>query len=175
MVALPALTDPNFDRTVVYILEHNTDGAFGVVLNRPSDEPPAEGLARWNLHLAAPQVLFTGGPVQQDAYIALAQLEDGTDNAAFAQLGNGFATVDLSVPPSELTELFRTVRIYHGYAGWGPGQLDGELDLDAWLVVPLVATDVFHPEPGELWRDVLRRQPGRISWLADFPDDISLN
>jgi putative transcriptional regulator len=67
------------------------------------------------------------------------------------------------------------VRIFRGYAGWGPGQLEGEIESGAWLVLDAEPDDVFAAEPDELWRSVLRRQGGRLAWLASAPDDLSAN
>lgn len=175
LVALPPLTDPNFSRTVVYLLEHNEEGAFGLVLNRPTDLPLFDGLTAWTAHLAAPGVLFDGGPVQADGFVGLAQIDGTPDGEAWSSIGNGLGTVDLSMPPGDLREQLGLVRVFRGYAGWGPGQLDQELEVDAWVVVDLAATDLFTAEPENLWRAVLARQPGRLAWLADFPDDVASN
>ena len=67
------------------------------------------------------------------------------------------------------------LRVFRGYAGWGPGQLEGEIEAGAWLVLDPEPTDLFTHEPDELWRTVLRRQPGRLAWLADAPDDLDAN
>ncbi|MEZ5216854.1 MAG: YqgE/AlgH family protein [Ilumatobacteraceae bacterium] len=175
LVALPALSDPNFDRTVVFVLEHTDDGAFGLVLNRPTEEPPAAALEAWEACLVQPAVVFSGGPVQPDAFIGLAAVTGEAREDSWALLGNGLATVDLSLPPDAVLADLDAVRIFHGYAGWGPSQLDDELAHDAWVVVDPLPGDVFTADPGVLWRTVLRRQPGRLSWLADYPDDISTN
>ena len=178
LVALPAMADPNFDRTIVYIVEHQHDGAFGLILNRPTDEPVLDGLAGWHPLLAAPAVLFGGGPVQLDAFVALATLrgdESADDDERWSPIGNGLATVDLSTVADEAEHRLGALRIFRGYAGWGPGQLDGELSVDAWRVVDTEPGDVFSEQPDDLWRAVLRRQPGRLGWLADFPDDLSVN
>ena len=67
------------------------------------------------------------------------------------------------------------LRVFRGYAGWGPGQLEGEIEAGAWLVLDPEPTDLFTHEPDELWRVVLRRQPGRLAWLATAPDDLEAN
>ncbi len=175
LVSLPRLTDANFSRTVVYLLEHNEDGAFGLVLNRPTDHPLSHALAMWSAHLAAPGVLFEGGPVQQDGFVGIARIDGTPDNESWAPIGNGLATIDLALPPDGLRDRLGVVRVFRGYAGWGPGQLDDELDLDAWLVAEPTDSDLFTGAPAALWRNVLARQPGRLAWLADFPDDILLN
>ena len=65
--------------------------------------------------------------------------------------------------------------MFRGYAGWGPGQLDGEIEAGAWLVLDPDPNDLFTDAPDDLWRVVLRRQPGRLAWLADAPDDLAAN
>ena len=67
------------------------------------------------------------------------------------------------------------VRVFRGYAGWGAGQLDAEIDAGAWLSVDGTADDLFSATPEDLWRSVLARQQGRLAWLATAPDDLSLN
>ena len=93
----------------------------------------------------------------------------------FVSLDNGLGTVDLSQLPGELSEGLNGLRLFRGYAGWGPGQLDAELDEGAWLVLPAEPDDVFCAHPQGLWRNVLRRSGGRTSLLADAPDDLSWN
>jgi len=175
LVATPPLVDENFDRTVVLLLEHGDEGALGLVLNRPADLPIDEPLTPWVVHLTPPSVVFVGGPVETQAVIGLAR-GDGPATEHWAPVGHeGLGTVDLSAEPTELDTELDALRIFHGYAGWGPGQLEGELDQGAWIVCEAMAEDPFTRAPDDLWRAVLRRQPGRTSWLANYPDDIELN
>ncbi|MBT8192738.1 MAG: YqgE/AlgH family protein [Acidimicrobiia bacterium] len=165
LVAAPNLLDPNFFRSVVLILEHTEEGAVGVIINRPTTSPLGDELPEWEALLAQPEVVFVGGPVQPDNAVGLAEGVDGSSLA-------GVGIVDLSAPPGELTA---PVRIYAGYAGWGPGQLEAELVEGGWIVALAEPEDVFAVEPGTLWRDVLRRQPGPTAMLATFPIDPGLN
>ena len=91
------------------------------------------------------------------------------------ELIRGIGTVDLAMSPDEVATSFSHLRIYRGYAGWGPGQLDAEIDMGAWMVFDAGSDDVFTGEPSELWRSVLRRQGGRTAWIANAPDDLSAN
>lgn len=173
-MATPPLGDPNFDRSVVYMLEHNDQGAVGVVLNRPGRETSIDGLDEWMGRLSPPHVVFTGGPVEVDALIALAAA-DGPDDEAWSDLHGGIGTVDLSIDPDDVAADVSRVRIFRGYAGWGPLQLEGELAAGAWMVLDAEADDLFTTEPSGLWRDVLRRQGGRTAWVANAPDDLANN
>ncbi len=165
LVASPHLLDPNFFRTVVLILEHTEAGAVGVIINQPSTSGLGDELPDWAPLLAEPGVVFLGGPVQPDSAVGLA---DGVDGSSLPGVG----IVDLSAPPGELAN---PVRIYAGYAGWGPGQLEFELAEGGWIVAAAEAEDVFAVEPDAVWSTVLKRQPGPTALLASFPIDPSLN
>jgi putative transcriptional regulator len=167
LVASPDLVDPNFRRTVVLVLTHDAEGAVGLVLNRPTDIAIGEALPRWVDVTAPPACLYVGGPVQPDAAIGLGFGGTVGDDPLLGLMG----AVDLDGEP----DTHRAVRVFIGYAGWGPGQLDSELARDDWLVVDAEIGDVSTAAPAALWRDVLRRQRGRASLLATAPDDASLN
>ncbi|MEO6570046.1 MAG: YqgE/AlgH family protein [Ilumatobacteraceae bacterium] len=177
LIATPPLDDPNFDRTVVYMLEHHDDGALGVVINRPTDEGLAEPLERWDDLQAPPASIFHGGPVEPDALIALALAKQPVVEPSdeLSPVSGLVASADLTTDPAVVAASVVAVRIFRGYAGWGPGQLEGEIDAGAWLVLDAQPHDVFAAEPDDLWRDVLRRQGGRLAWLAGAPDDLSAN
>ncbi len=177
LVATPALVDPNFDRTVVYVLEHHSDGALGVVLDRSTDERIAEPLDRWRDLLSGTSEVYDGGPVEPDALIALAEASSAIDpdDDQLSVVAGTITSVDLTDDPALVAPRVDAVRIFRGYAGWGPAQLDAEIAAGAWLVLDAEPADVFGTTTGDLWRAVLRRQPGRLAWLADAPDDLSLN
>jgi putative transcriptional regulator len=181
LVATPLLGDPNFRRSVVLIVEHEmAEGTLGVVLNRPTEIPVGRVLEQWTDLTTDPSVVFRGGPVQQDSALALA-LIPGTgeplgwralDGApALARLG----LLDLDTPPRLLEPAIKELRVYAGYAGWSPGQLQAEIEEGAWLVVTAEPGDVFIAEPEQLWRQVLRRQDGETAFLATYPEDPGLN
>ena len=177
LVATPPLDDPNFDRTVVYMLEHHHEGALGVVINRPTDEPLDEPLDRWIALQTTPATVFDGGPVEPDALIALAFAKQPVSEATeeLSPVSGRVASADLTTDPALVAAYVESVRIFRGYAGWGPGQLEGEIEAGAWLVLDAEPDDVFGTMPAHLWRTVLRRQGGRLAWLADAPDDLSAN
>lgn len=174
LVAAPSLQDPNFARTVVLLLEHNEGGTLGVVLNRPTDQDLSAVLPQWELFAAQPAALFRGGPVDPDAAVCLGTTT-GAAVAGWQGVLGALGVVDLSQDPDELAGRIAAVRVFVGYAGWGPGQLDVELDEGAWFVVDAEAADVFAVAPERLWSQVLRRQPGDLALLATFPADPSLN
>jgi putative transcriptional regulator len=177
LVATPPLEDPNFDRVVVYVLEHHDAGALGVIINRPTEEQLEEPLDRWTDLQREPGAVFAGGPVEPDALIALAHttqtMVDATEE--LSPVAGNVASADLSADPALVSVAVDAVRIFRGYAGWGPGQLEAEIDAGAWLVIDTEPGDVFTPDPDGLWRAVLRRQDGRLAWLAEAPDDLSWN
>lgn len=177
LVATPPLEDPNFDRSVVFVIEHHADGALGVVINRPSDEDLDEPLDRWDDLQADPAGVYRGGPVEPDALIALGLAKQPISEVSdeIAPVSGRVVSADLTTDPAFVAGRLDAVRIFRGYAGWGPGQLEGEIDAGAWLVLDAEPDDVFAEEPDELWRSVLRRQGGRLAWLATAPDDLSAN
>jgi putative transcriptional regulator len=181
LVATPALLDPNFFHTVVFMIEHNADAALGVVLNRPSEVALGDALPDWAAIAAPPAVAFIGGPVQaHDALIGLAKLAPdaatvGEDADGWYPLLERFGTVDLGRTPVDLDLGIAGARVFAGYAAWGPGQLEGELDEHAWFVVDAVPDDLLTDDPESLWRRVLRRQGGDVAMAANQPLDPRTN
>jgi putative transcriptional regulator len=172
LVATPLLVDPNFERTVILMLEHSAEGALGVVLNRPSELAVAEAMPEWADQCADPEVVFGGGPVQPGAAFVVGERPDAKVAAGFAVVFEQIGVVDLqSATPHDVGR----VRVFSGFAGWSPGQLEGELAEAAWWVVEPEPEDVFADDPDELWRTVLHRQPSRLAWFADYPDDPANN
>ncbi|MEU9831126.1 YqgE/AlgH family protein [Streptosporangium sp. NPDC048047] len=182
LVAAPQLDDPNFRRSVVLILEHDAEGGtLGVVLNRPSDISVTQVLPTWDTMVTGPPVLFQGGPVQTDSALALAAVPSGQEPLGWRRLHAGtpavsrLGTVDLDAPPEILAGEIAQMRIFAGYSGWTAGQLETEIGEGAWYVVDAEPGDTFYPDPGSLWRAVLRRQPGELAYVATCPDDPSMN
>jgi len=166
LVASPGLTD-FFRRTVVLVLEHSEDGAVGLVLNRPSETTVDDAVPDLPVVVEPDDVVHLGGPVGPDSVIVLGRFDD-PDEAASIVLD------DLGVVDPEVeSPALRAARVYAGHAGWGPGQLDGELEHDAWIVERAHAEDPF--EEGDLWSDVLGRKGGGYALLARMPEDPSLN
>ena len=127
---------------------------------------------------SAPPRVFSGGPVEPDALIALARTDgpvEEDDDGHLAPLTASIASADLAADPDEVAPNIRALRVFRGYAGWSAGQLEMEIASGSWLVLDSDESDVFTAEPDELWRTVLRRQPGRLGWLAGAPDDLGWN
>ncbi|MEO7397726.1 MAG: YqgE/AlgH family protein, partial [Ilumatobacteraceae bacterium] len=196
LVAVPLLDDPNFHRSVIYMLQHTREGALGLILNKPTDEDELPGLDPWVDELSHPQVVFDGGPVEANTLIAVASLarstadrdgdthaaaggavaaagggEDGGDgdgdvdlgdgmlgdgmlgdvdlgdgmSGGYAPLDHGLGTVDLSQLPGEIAEELQNLRVFRGYSGWGPGQLEDEIDEGSWIALQCDTADLFTP------------------------------
>lgn len=176
LVATPALLDPNFADTVVLLLDVDDDGALGVVLNRPSGVPVSEVLEGWGELVAEPEVFFQGGPVSTQGALAVATLRTEDDvPVGFRALDGRLGLVDLDTPLELLEGSLEGLRIFAGYAGWGAEQLVDEIEEGSWYVVPGQVADVFRLDPADLWRDVLRRQPGELAWHSTRPIDPELN
>lgn len=176
LVATPALTDPNFARSVILLLEHSLEGAVGLVLNRPSETLVAEVLPDWSGQLAPPPVVFVGGPVSPDGAICLGRSPANIPVAAglWTFFDGAVSTIDLIAGPGS-APAGGEVRVYAGYSGWGFEQLAAEIAIGSWYVVDGGVGDVFCADPDELWRGVLKRQSGQLAMVANFPSDPTLN
>jgi putative transcriptional regulator len=175
LVATPALADPNFDRAVVLLLDHDDEGSLGVVLNRPTPVGVGDILEGWAPLAGEPGVVFQGGPVALDAALGLAVIPGDEGPLGWRRVYGAIGLVDLETPPELLAAALGSLRIFAGYAGWGPGQLEDELAGGAWFVVDSEPGDVSAPRPENLWRDVLRRQRSELAMIATYLDDPSLN
>lgn len=175
LVATPLLADPNFARTVVLMLEHSESGALGVVLNRPSGLPVAEILPAWREVVGPPDVVFHGGPVGTDSALGLVRIAAPSAPLGVRVLHDGLGLVDLDTPVEVAAPGLASMRVYAGYAGWGEGQLDHEIDEGAWFVVDTLPEDAFSAAPDDMWRRVLRRQGPPLALVASFPRDPALN
>jgi len=166
------LFDPNFRRTVLLIGHHDDDGAVGVVLNQPLGVTVREAVPPLGSLVEPEEQLFDGGPVEPASVVVLADFLDPSKAEVLAMGSIGF------LPPEadeEIAEAIKRARVYAGYAGWGPGQLEDELAEDSWVVAPALPGDVFHDEPSRLWDDVLRRLGRDYDMLRMMPRDPSMN
>lgn len=165
LIAAPSLFD-FFRRTVVLIVEHTEQGAFGVILNRRADADVTELVPDLGPLVERGAPLWVGGPVAPDAIVVLGEFEQ-PESSAGAVTGR-IGVVD----PDGDSEVLRA-RVFVGHAGWGPGQLDEELENDAWIVGEPDPEDVF--AVGDLWSEAVARRGGDFRLLATMPDDPSLN
>jgi putative transcriptional regulator len=173
LIAGPTLQDPNFARTVVLIGEHNDDGALGVVLNRPSETTVGEAVPDLEDLTPAGDPVHVGGPVQPSAVLVLAEYEQPEPGTQLVTGAVGFVAVD-DEGDRVATRLGRA-RVFAGYAGWGPGQLESELERDDWIVEPARPEDAFAPRAERLWSAVLERKGGRYALVARMPEDPRVN
>jgi putative transcriptional regulator len=171
LIAGPSLADPNFFRTVVLVIEHSDEGALGLVLNRPSETTVGEVVSELDPLVEIEEPLWVGGPVAPSALIVLAEFENTADAALIAFEDIGVIASEAPHGPPEV----RRGRAFAGHAGWGPGQLDAELERGDWIVEPAVREDAFTSEPDELWSAVLVRKGGSYALVARMPPDPSVN
>jgi putative transcriptional regulator len=166
------LFDPNFRRTVLLVGHHDDDGAVGVVLNQPLGVTVREAVPPLGALVEPEEQLFDGGPVEPASVVVLADFLDPSRAEVLAMGSIGF------LPPEagdDIAEAIKRARVYAGYAGWGPGQLEDEIAEDSWVVAPALPGDVFHDEPSRLWDEVLRRLGRDYDMLRMMPRDPSMN
>jgi putative transcriptional regulator len=186
LVAEPSLDDPNFRRTVVYLIEHSASGALGLVLNRPGEVPVHEAVPTWAPYVDGLGTIFVGGPVSPEGAICLARCrsagpvdDDGNPAvdpvALFKPITTTIGALDLHGDPVDAPGGITALRVFAGYAGWSGGQLELELESGGWYVVDAEDDDVFTERPETLWREVLHRQRGPLRSVAYFPSDPSVN
>jgi putative transcriptional regulator len=175
LIASPKIVDPNFRRVVVYMAEHTEDGAMGLVLNRPAETTIAEAVPdlEW-LAGDADAGVWVGGPVSPSSVIVLAEFEDPASAALVVDGDLGFVPAEIEDRDAFAAGVRRT-RVFAGHSGWGPGQLEAELEEDSWIVEAARRTDVFTADPESLWSQVLRRKGREYVLLATMPMDPSLN
>ncbi|MCW3001660.1 MAG: hypothetical protein JWQ20_958 [Conexibacter sp.] len=173
LVASPTLSDPNFARAVVAIANHDEDGALGIILNRPSDTEVSDAVPELEDVVDSDAVVFVGGPVQPASIVVLAEFEDPAEAAFLVVEGIGLVSERTGLERLDTVTARR--RVFAGYAGWGPGQIEAELETEDWIVEPALPQDVFAEDPIGLWGRVLDRKGGQFSLLARMPADPSMN
>ena len=173
LIAGARLPDPNFARTVVLVCEHSEDGALGLVLNRPGELVVADAAPELADLTEYGATIDSGGPVQPDALLVLAEFDDLS--LAGIRVVENVGLVGDGADLDDLVAGTGRVRIFAGYAGWGPGQLDAELEREDWFVAPAGIDDIFNPDADELWARVLARKGGHYALVARMPVDPSVN
>jgi putative transcriptional regulator len=157
---------------VVLLGEHNADGALGIVLNRALDVTVEETVPPLSDLVPPGELLFQGGPVQPESPVLLAELArpELADLLVFESVG--FLIGDVS---ADIQQEILRARIYAGYAGWGPGQLEAEMAADSWITETARVDDVFTDSPELLWSRVLERKGPEYRHLSRMPYDPSMN
>lgn len=171
LVAHPGLTDPNFNRTVVLISAHSDDdGAIGIILNRPMHQRLEEIRGIFANSPLADVPVYEGGPVNQEDILLTIwkwNAEEGTFQFFFGMDPDRVVEYLEEDPEAE-------VRAFVGYSGWGAGQVESELKEHAWVITPIAREYFDHEEVGQ-WRFIIRTVVPELGFLADVPDDPSLN
>jgi putative transcriptional regulator len=172
LISSGGLYDPNFRHTVVLIGEHNAEGALGVVLNRALNVSVRETLPTLSGLVPQDEPLYLGGPVHPSSPVLLAELvrPDLADIPIFGSVGFLVGDVSADVEPSIVR-----ARVFAGYSGWGPGQLEAEMEDDSWIIEPAREDDVFTDSPDLLWSRVLQRKGPKYRRLSRMPYDPSMN
>jgi putative transcriptional regulator len=173
LLASPALFDPNFRRTVVLVTEHNEEGAAGLILNRRSDTVVAEAVPDLVPLVPDAEPVYVGGPVQQSAVLVLARFEDPEAAAELVVDDVGFVPGDGDF--ALLAGTTRQARAFAGYAGWGPGQLEAELEERSWMVEDAAGVDLLPDDDADMWGALLREKGGVYKVVALMPEDPSQN
>ena len=174
LISEPFLPDPNFERTVVLLCEHNEEGSFGFVLNKPSILKVGEVMEDIT---DLDNLVYVGGPVQQDTLHFIhrnTQLENAVEIVDQIYWGGAFDNLMLLCQTQQITG--KDIRFFLGYSGWGPGQLDEELEQNSWIVCDYVTDQLlFDTEPEIMWRKALENMGGRFSMYSNYPVDPRLN
>jgi putative transcriptional regulator len=172
LISSGSLFDPNFRHTVVLVGEHNADGALGVVLNHVLEVTVEKTIPALSELVRPDELLYRGGPVQPESPVLLAEFirPELADILVFGSVG--FLTGNVS--PDVLPNIVRA-RVFAGYAGWGPGQLEAEMATESWIVEPARGDDVFTDAPDSLWSSVLERKGPEYRRLSRMPYDPSMN
>ncbi len=186
LISESQMVDPNFFQTVVLILEHNMEGAFGLVVNRQSQLHLADIISGFDNERGKETPIFVGGPVQQEfLFVVHSPLSDRkpTENAiepvpsvffepAFRNVETFFDDTYWNSLPLEMRP---HIHLYLGYSGWAPGQLEREMDQGSWITVPATPRIVFHEDPETGWREALREKGGIYRVFAESNQQPGLN
>lgn len=172
LISSGGLYDPNFRHTVVLIGEHNAEGALGVVLNRVLDVSVEEAVPALADLVTPGEHLYQGGPVQPYSPVLLAELShpELADLLVFGSVGFLVGEIPADVLPGIVR-----ARVYSGYSGWAPGQLEAEMAEDSWIVHPAREEDIFDDNPDLLWSRVLQRMGPEYRTLSRMPYDPTMN
>jgi len=176
LVSGTGVSDGVFDQSVVLLLDCDEAGALGVIINRIADAELEDVLPQWSELVCPPQVLFSGGPMSPNGAVCLAKVLNGNEEPpGWRRVDGDIGLLHLDTPVEIAAGAYSDLRIFAGYAGWSPGQLEGEILRGMWHRVPAREDDIFGADPATLWRRVLRRQGGTTSFFSTWPEDAELN
>jgi putative transcriptional regulator len=173
LIASPSILDPNFHRSVVLVTAHTDEGAVGLILNRCSEATVGEAVPQLEPVSDLTDPVFVGGPVNPEGVAVLAEFEDPDEAGVVVMEDIGFVALDEALEV-RAPDMVRT-RVFAGVAGWGPEQLEDELERDDWIVEPADTKAIFTEDPDGLWSELLRRKGGQYELVARMPLDPSLN
>jgi putative transcriptional regulator len=174
LIASPRIADPNFARTVVYMTEHGDDGAMGLILNRAAETTVEDAVPELSWLADADEVVHVGGPVGAQAVVVLAEWDEPEQAALLVEADLGFVPAEID-DRDAVEAALRRARVFAGHAGWGPGQLEAEMEEESWIVEAARREDLFTADPSDLWATVLRRKGRQYALLATMPLDPSVN
>lgn len=174
LVSEPFLSDENFKRTVVMLCEHNEEGSFGFVVNRPSETFVHDAIENFP-YFEAP--LYIGGPVENNTLHYIHRLGERLPESVPLMdglwWGGNFEVLVILIQQNQISP--DDIRLFAGYSGWGAGQLQEELDEDSWIVTMGKPDYLFETSPDQLWQHVLKDMGGRFQMMANFPESPLLN
>ena len=163
-----------FHRTVLLICQHDADGAFGLILNQPAGQKIGDALTANLPEQVKAGDLFVGGPVQPQALSFLHADDFLPDANVLPNLNLDHSLEDL-VDLADSFSATQRLKVFAGYAGWSPGQLDDEMKRDTWLTHPATVELVFHQPPADLWPMILKQKGWKYRLIAQQPEDLSGN
>ena len=178
LVAAPGMLAPEFARSVILLIEHSDGLTAGVDLTTRSEVAVFNVMPEWMPVVAKPQALYIGGPLNQQAVIAVGRTQQGVDmdkHPNLTRLAPRLAHVNMHADPEDMQAVMDGMRFFAGYAEWAPGQLEEEIERGDWFVAPALPQDVIMPGGADLWGDVLKRQEAPLPFFATFPTDVANN
>ncbi|NJN27630.1 MAG: YqgE/AlgH family protein [Cyclobacteriaceae bacterium] len=175
LISEPFLADPNFVRTVILLCEHNEDGSFGFVLNKPAIVTLGHLLDKVPNRT---DTVFVGGPVQQNTLQFVHRKPDiidgGTEIIKDLYWGGNFDQIITMLDNNLIAE--SDIKFFVGYSGWSAGQLNNEIELNSWIISRNVnAEQIFDADVESLWKEVLKKMGGKYKIVSNFPVDPRLN
>ncbi|MBX7126958.1 MAG: YqgE/AlgH family protein [Cyclobacteriaceae bacterium] len=174
LISEPYLSDPNFERTIILLCDHDADGSFGFIVNKASEAKVCDVVDELR---GFQGLAYVGGPVQQDTLHYLHRLEDLEDAVPVGPgiyWGGNFEELKIRIEQDEIAPA--DIRFFLGYSGWSPGQIEEELQQDSWIVSDLVTPElIFEASPDKLWQEVLKRMGGKFSMISNYPVDPRMN